>query len=468
MLKSMRAECSLQWPVLLVLTCLSGAAASAPIEVRAAFEPSTQSLTLDYCRPAAGSGPIVLRAIDALATQWLARTEPTADRHGWRLRWPADTPCAGLEFPLGQIAGQRKNHIGWALGPDLLTWSWTWWYQPVAQSRVRLRVELPPGWHFSAPWPQCPGQDVHCFLLGETPMSWPSLAVIGTSPPQRVQIGSSHIDATVLGELTPADRRKFAQLPALAADYIRNAYGRLPVPRLQLLVIPVMSRPGTDAVVFGQLNRGGLGGIQLLVNTAAPARAFADDWVLPHELSHLLHPYLGESRGRWLSEGLASYYQNLLRARAGRLSQAQAWEKLLAGFDRGRAQRSDQPLDELAAQMHENHAYMRIYWSGAAFWLKVDLALRQSGHPGLDQLLARFGEAHLPAAREWTATEFLSALDRQLDTPLLTPLAEQLGQSSDFPELSEELSDLGLDWQEGKLQLRAAGAGWREAITRAR
>lgn len=43
------------------------------------------------------------------------------------------------------------------------------------------------------------------------------------------------------------------------------------------------------------------------------------DWTATHELSHMLLPYVA-SRDRWLSESLASYYQNVLRARDGRLA----------------------------------------------------------------------------------------------------------------------------------------------------
>ena len=51
------------------------------------------------------------------------------------------------------------------------------------------------------------------------------------------------------------------------------------------------------------------------------------DWTATHEFSHLLLPYVSR-RDRWLSEGLASYYQNVLRARDGRLSETDAWRKL--------------------------------------------------------------------------------------------------------------------------------------------
>ena len=72
----------------------------------------------------------------------------------------------------------------------------------------------------------------------------------------------------------------------------------------------------------------------LTVDTSHDLDAFLDSWTASHELSHLLLPYISR-REAWLGEGFASYYQNVLRARAGMLSQREAWQKLHAGFERG-------------------------------------------------------------------------------------------------------------------------------------
>jgi hypothetical protein len=69
-------------------------------------------------------------------------------------------------------------------------------------------------------------------------------------------------------------------------------------------------------VHFGQSIRGQGNALELLVDPTRPAAEFADDWTAVHELSHLMHPYLGD-RGTWLAEGLATYYQNVLRRAPG-------------------------------------------------------------------------------------------------------------------------------------------------------
>ncbi|TLY51812.1 MAG: hypothetical protein E6K53_06245, partial [Gammaproteobacteria bacterium] len=116
------------------------------------------------------------------------------------------------------------------------------------------------------------------------------------------------------------------------AHAVLTAYGGMPLADVQVLVIPVKPRRDS-AVLFGQSVRGQGNALQLLVNAQRPASEFADDWMAVHELSHLMHPYLGD-RGAWLAEGLATYYQNVLRARGGIYTPQQAWQELGDGFRR--------------------------------------------------------------------------------------------------------------------------------------
>lgn len=443
-------------PVFALLFGLLATCAQADIQVQARFDPAGETWSLDYCRPEAEAGSALrLRAPEAAATEWLDTANPAPDVRGGRtLAWRAAPACVHLRFPLGRIADRNSGDEGYRAGSDLLSWAWTWWYQPVEQQTTRLTLDLPAGWHFSTPWPHCSGDSAgRCLVVGATPWHWPAVTVLGRQPARLDTVPGGRIHGLVIGNVDPAQRATLDALPRRAGDLISAAYGRLPVPDLQLLVIPIRSRGRGDAVVFGQVNRGGLGGVHLLVNAAGTAADFDEDWVLPHELSHLLHPYLGDERGRWLSEGLASYYQNLLRSRTGRMTPEHAWERLFAGFDRGRAQVNDDTLDDIASNMHRSHAYMRVYWSGAAFWFKVDVALRQRGHPGLDRLLDRFGREHLPATQTWQPRRFLAALDAQLESPFLAELADDIGGDTQFPDVDDEIEALGLHWSNGAVGL---------------
>ena len=88
----------------------------------------------------------------------------------------------------------------------------------------------------------------------------------------------------------------------------------------------------------------------LLYGARAPQAAFERDWVAVHELCHQLHPFFSPRR-TWLSEGLATWYQTVTRWRSGRLSEAQAWSKLLWGIDAGRGEVGGRTLEELSRQV---------------------------------------------------------------------------------------------------------------------
>ena len=48
------------------------------------------------------------------------------------------------------------------------------------------------------------------------------------------------------------------------------------------------------------------------VDASASSRDLRTDWTASHEFAHLLLPYVSD---KWVSEGVASYYQNVLQAR---------------------------------------------------------------------------------------------------------------------------------------------------------
>ena len=127
------------------------------------------------------------------------------------------------------------------------------------------------------------------------------------------------------------------------SSHISLAYGRFPNPSPHVVVIPTQDRAwGSDSPVpFGRVTRNGEERIELYVDAERPIEEYYDDWTATHEFSHLMLPYVGE-RHRWISEGFASYYQNVLMSRAGPLhADEQAWQKLYSGFERGRLSRPD-------------------------------------------------------------------------------------------------------------------------------
>jgi hypothetical protein len=319
------------------------------------------------------------------------------------------------------------------------------WLPDKKNVEARLDFVLPPGFDVSAPWPRLGRSgDTVSYTYRERLPGWEARLAIGRFAVESLELPGGRIRYALLPGEPAADAEAVRRWVTGGARALASAYGRLPVPDVQLLVVPVGH--GKDPVPWGEVQRGGGDAVHLYINQRRPPEEFRDDWVLVHEFSHLLHPVL-QSSDRWLSEGLASYYQNVLRARAGLMSKAQAWERLHAGFERGiRGTPPGRSLEETSETMTRDHTYMRVYWSGAAIALLADVGLRRRtrGAQSLDTALAALGACCLPATRRWTAEELLQRLDDLTGTTVFMELYEEHIDSADFPELSALYTELGL------------------------
>ena len=272
--------------------------------------------------------------------------------------------------------------------------------------------------------------------------------------------------------LQPVDDKKAAEIVAWlrsASSNVSLAYGRFPSPSPRIVVIPTENRAwgGDSPVPFGRVTRNGEIRIELYVNTERPIDEFYSDWTATHEFSHLMLPYVGE-RHRWISEGFASYYQNVLMSRAGRYTAEEAWQKLYLGFERGRLSRPELTLNE-AANAGVRQARMKIYWSGAAIALMADLALRErsGGRESLDLALDRLQLCCLPSGRTWSGPELFAQLDALIDGAVFMPLYQRYANESGFPDVLPLLERLGINTDSGGVRLRQDGelADIRDAIT---
>ena len=160
-----------------------------------------------------------------------------------------------------------------------------------------------------------------------------------------------------------------------------------PVDRLDVKLEAAGS--GSGAVVFGRVRRGTPPGLEFYVDPHADLDALNADWRGFHEAAHLLIPFPG-NRDIWFTEGLASYYQYLLQARAGVITDEQAWTDLARGFQRGfdDSAGAGRSLRSLSPRMWRLRAFRRVYWTGASFFLNVDVRLRGGfGAGGVSPLL---------------------------------------------------------------------------------
>lgn len=268
---------------------------------------------------------------------------------------------------------------------------------------VRVEFVLPPKVGVASPWrARREGRDAVSYELRPSMLDAEGLVAFGTLAQRELIEGGTTLRLSV-ASTNPAEVARFNGWAEGVWRSTRQAVAGPPGSLEQLLVVPV--RNAREAVPWGEVRRGTGNSVLALVQRAPVAAEFREDWTLYHELSHLYLPYLGGDR--WLSEGFASYYQNVLRARAGVIAPEVAWQQLAAGLARGaKAAKADQTV--------ERGGRMVTYWTAAALALEWDLALRQAsgGKASLDSVLARFAASSLPAREAWDAMRVAAVLDK--------------------------------------------------------
>jgi hypothetical protein len=245
---------------------------------------------------------------------------------------------------------------------------------------------------------------------------------------------------------------------ATSARAVRDFYGAFPVPRASVTVIPV---PERDSVVFGKVLPESEPGVALLLGQHATRKALYSDWILVHELFHLGFPsFFGE--GKWLDEGLATYYEPIIRVRAGLYTEAELWSELSTSMPKGLP-----AFTELGLEKADDSR--GVYWGGAIACLVADVAARERDpRRGLEVGLRALREAGGNACEVWSLAEVVSTVDRALGAPTLEPIVREHGQHGAAFDLQALFAALGVErGADGAIQLSESAplASVRRAIT---
>jgi len=251
-----------------------------------------------------------------------------------------------------------------------------------------------------------------------------------------------------------------------SAAQVASIYGEFPFVPVEVRVEPVRGG-GTDPVVFGRATGRGAPLVRLLLRRDADDASLDRDWVAVHEMLNLAMPAI-RGEDAWLSEGWATWMTELLRARAGLQSEEEAWTEVLLGFERGRRDATGRTLAEDSRRLRRTHAYMRVYWGGAATALLLDAALRRGpGGRTLDDALRAMRGMEREDGGEVPAEEWMARLDAWLGRPLFTETARACLESAEFPAVESVLRDLGVSLRGGRAALDddAPGAAARRAMT---
>lgn len=348
----------------------------------------------------------------------------------------------------------KGERWGYTSSEYTLTDPKNWLLGPPKDSDAIIRFNLPKDIDVSLPWPGAGiTDDSEWYQLGLSNADRGSNVAFGHFKVQRIPIADTFLRLTILpGKPTP-DTRITREWVVESAQAVLNAHGDLPQNEPQVLIMPIGRQD--QAIPFAQVLRGGGVGLQFFVDPRRPLSDYSEDWKPAHEFSHLLLPYI-DRKDAWLSEGLASYYQNVMRARDGRLSEQQAWDKLLAGFERGRRDvTSNRTLAEETSSMSQNRSYKRIYWSGAAmlFLADVELRKRTNGRHNLDTALAGVAECCMQVGKIWRAREMMQLMDEITGSNVFMQVYRQYTRSRVFPGVEPTLTDLGINERWGRVRL---------------
>lgn len=198
------------------------------------------------------------------------------------------------------------------------------------------------------------------------------------------------------------------------AESNRRFWNRSPAQNGMVVLVPSQEA----GVPFGRVLSLGGSVVTVLLGRQAREQDLYDDWVLVHELLHLGSPLIRDT-GPWLNEGIATFYEPVLRARAGWKSEDAIWREWISQMPRGMRAMGDVGL--------ENAGRGGIYWGGAVFVLMAEIdSLKASGgeigfSDCLRAVLADGGDATI----KWPTRRLLERCDALLGKPVLVPLADQ-------------------------------------------
>lgn len=387
---------------------------------------------------------------------------------GRHLQLPDDgIRCLKYSIDLGKAAHEDHRNDD-LLDSNIVVSPSVWMWRPRLRDGddVEVRLHLPEGVQVSLPWPSIASQS-NTYRMTTSPQSGSAISAFGKFDTVVARVGNVDLPITYLRS---SDRLPGAPIIEWVRDNANNitlAYGRFPNPVARVVVLPQKSRRRDSAVQFGRVVRDGGETVELLVDPTQPIESFYDSWTATHEFSHLMLPYVHRDQ-RWISEGFAQYYQNILLARAGRYTQQYAWQKLHDGLQRGRDSAPALSPNE-AAGADERDARMKVYWSGAALALLADIELRvrSGGEESLDEVLDRFQRCCLPSPRTWSGIELFAKFDSLIETPVFVDLYRQFAETPGFPATSQLFERLGIELQGADVRLRndAELAEIRAALT---
>lgn len=396
------------------------------------------------------------------------RTYPLQPREdGTIIPLEVDDPCIHLKIDIGGLARRELSPFvafpfpdAITVAPDLLFWRPLQVRDDVTRT---ASIRTAPGVQRSVPWPR---MENGRYSVSASTFRQLSILAFGAFEPRIFEIDGVEVSVAILRDMEATeDNLRLWMREAIRS--VSLATGHFPVRQLQIVILPFPAPLSEKPVAFGMAARGGGAAAYFIANQGAPGAAFVGEWVAVHELSHLLLPFV-DKRDAWLSEGLATYHQNVLRARAGLLSEEEGWFELVEGIVMAEkmAKEDGRSIADATGSMQSERNYRQVYWTGATLSLLLDVRLRLKNgvDHGLNIALRGLDRAVLDPT-PWRAKRVLKHLDQTSQTTVGKDILDAI-QSQNFPEIWPYLDRMGVQWVDGKVVLddTAELVGIRRAI----
>lgn len=248
---------------------------------------------------------------------------------------------------------------------------------------------------------------------------------------------------------------------AIAA--ITAYYGRFPVAKARLLVIPTAGRDG----VLQGTTWGGVGGwpafTRIRLGQHTTEAELAEDWTTTHEMVHMAFPSMPDDN-HWMEEGQATYIEPVARVMTGELKAADVWHDMMRDMPKGEPGPNDQGLDR-------THSWANTYWGGGLFCLVADVEIRrETGNTkGLEDALRAVVAAGGTIDQDWDLPRALAIGDKATGTQVLSRMYAEWKDKPTPVDLPKLWGELGVRASNGTVEFddKAPLAKIREAITAA-
>ncbi len=340
----------------------------------------------------------------------------TPSGHSWLLDKPADSLKVSYKVDLEGMARQTADFDqALRVGDSLVAPASSWLLYPEPlKVGVPVTVHVEDSPEFATGLRRGVTPNTYVLEAHEIPVA--TYTVFGHFQKREVRVGPGGASLTlaVLDGALDSDINTLEHWVSDAAAAVSTFWARFPDDQALVTIVPQRGRKG---VIYGKILPESAPGVLIEMGEHTNREQLYEDWILVHELFHIGSPSFYQE-GKWLDEGLATYFEPIIRARAGWIDEQAVWDEFMRSMPQG--------LPAVGRIGLENgESYRDIYWGGAIYCLLADLEIREKtgGRFGLEQGLRAVLQAGGNSSEVWSLAQTLKVADTAVGTPVLLNLA---------------------------------------------